>query len=102
MWITVNALVERLDEELDMKGIELSDPELIWAHKAIRSELIEDFNEIEEGKIVIYFMNNKPPLFIKEDYNEFFDRVKDLDYVKFDLIPIRDDSFSNKDNEENS
>lgn len=87
MFITVKALVEKVDEDLLIKNIENSFPEFVWREKGLRSETIEDFEAIDKSRVLITFTpgTGKLPLIIKEDYQSFFNKIATLDYMNMNI-----------------
>lgn len=77
MLIRVIARVREVTEDNLLLNQEPQDEVYAWKVRYIRSEDIEDFEELEKKKTVIYFINGKPPVIIREHPDAFFERWKE-------------------------
>lgn len=88
MLIRVIARGLETTEDLILQGIEPTDI-YIWKVKYITIEDIEEFEELEKKKTVIYFYNDRPPLIIREHPDTFYSRyteaIKELKKKEEDL-----------------
>lgn len=88
MLIRVIGRIKETTEDNILQSIEPKEEVYVWKVKYIRSEDVDDFEELEKKKTVIYFYS-KPPLVIKEHPDSFFERWKEA--VKEDQRKAEED-----------
>lgn len=109
MLIRVVARGLETTEDLILQGIEPSDT-YIWKVKYILVEDIEEFEELEKKKSVLYFYNDRPPLIIKEHPDDFYARYKEAikefkkkdDDIELEETQEEDDGAEDSDGNESS
>lgn len=89
MLVRVIARVREITEDNILQNQDPQDEVYVWKIKYIRSEDIEDFEEIEKKKTVIYFFNGRLPVIIREHPDSFFERWKEA--YKEDLKNAEED-----------
>lgn len=77
MLIRVIARVREMTEDHVLQNQEPPDEVYTWKVKYVRSEDIEDFEEIEKKKTVIFFYSHRAPMIIRETPDDFFVRWKE-------------------------
>lgn len=77
MLIRVVARGLETTEDLILQGLDPTDV-YIWKVKYIRIDDIEEFEELDKKKTVIYFYSpDRPPMIVKEHPDEFYSRYKE-------------------------
>lgn len=94
-WIKVIIYAENDEDSLDL-GV-YGEENIVERPMMIRSEIIEDVQEIEKGRLSVSLYGGNS-IMIKEDFETFYEKIKDLDYQN-KIAFVNAAEISNKENE---